>query len=68
MCFEIYELDPSKFLSSPVLAQDAALKKIKVELKLLTDIYMLIMAGIGIREGIYHTTNRYAKVKDYNKK
>ena len=40
MCIEIYELDPAKFLSAPGLAQQAALKKIKVLLDLLTDIHM----------------------------
>ena len=38
MCFEIYELDPSKFLSGTGLAWRAALKKTKVKLDLLTDI------------------------------
>ena len=43
MCLEIYELDPAKFLSAPGLAWQAALKKTKVELALLTDIDMLLM-------------------------
>ena len=43
MCFEIYELDPAKFLSAPGLAWQAALKKTKVKLDLLTDIDMLLM-------------------------
>ena len=38
MCLKIYELDPAKFLSAPVLAWEAALKKNKVKLDLLTDI------------------------------
>ena len=38
MCLEIYELDPAKFLSAPGLAWQAALKKTKVKLHLLTDI------------------------------
>ena len=37
MCLEIYELDPAKFLPAPVLAWQAALKKTKVKLHLLTD-------------------------------
>ena len=37
-CLEIYELDPAKFLPAPGLAWQAALKKTKVKLHLLTDI------------------------------
>ena len=36
--FKIYHLHPAKFLSAPVLAWQAALKKTEVELELLTDI------------------------------
>ena len=43
MCLEIYELDPAKFLSAPGLAWQAALKKTKVKLDLLTNIEMLLM-------------------------
>ena len=42
-CLEIYELDPAKFLSAPELAWQAALKKAKLKLDLLTDIDMLLM-------------------------
>ena len=37
MCLEIYKLDPAKFLSAPELAWQAALKKAKLKLDLLTD-------------------------------
>ena len=49
---EIYELDPDRFLAVPGLAWQAALKKVKAKLHLLTDkaklhlltdIYMLLM-------------------------
>ena len=43
MCIEIYKLHPAKFLSAPGLAWQAALKKTKVKLDLLTDIDMLLM-------------------------
>ena len=43
MCLEIYEFDPAKFISAPGLAWQAALKKTKVELDLLTDIDMLLI-------------------------
>ena len=48
MCINIYELDPAKFLSAPGLAWQAALKKTKVKLDLLTDIDMLLMVETGI--------------------
>ena len=38
MCINIYELDPPKFLSAPGLAWQAALKKYKLKLNILTDI------------------------------
>ena len=41
ICFNIYELDPAKFLSAPGLAWEAALKKAKVKLDLLIDIDIL---------------------------
>ena len=40
MCLEMYKLDPAKFLSATRLAWQAALKKTKVRLDLLTDIDM----------------------------
>ena len=49
MCINIYELDPAKLLSAPGLAWQAALKKTKVKLDLLTDIDMLLMVEKGIR-------------------
>ena len=72
MCIKIYELDPAKFLSTPGLAWQAALKNTKVKLNLLTDIYMLLMVEKGIRAGICHFIYRYAKannkyIKNYDK-
>ena len=71
-CLKIYELDPAKFLSAPGLAWQAALKKTKVKLDLLTDIDMLLMVEKGIRGGICHSIYRYAKannkyMKNYDK-
>ena len=40
-CIEIYELDPANFLSVPGLAWQDCLKKIEVQLELLTNIAML---------------------------
>ena len=69
---EIYELDPTDFLSSPGLAWQGCLNKTKVELELLADIDMLLMVEKGIRGGICHAIHRYAKanskyMKNYNK-
>ena len=67
----MYELDPGKSLSILGLAWQAALKKTKVKLDLLTDIDMLLMVEKGIRGGICHSIYRYAKannkyMKDYD--
>ena len=45
----------------PRLAWQATLKKNEVKLELITDIDMLLMVEKGIRGGIYHFNNRYAK-------
>ena len=54
MFLKIYHLDPTTFFSSPGLAWQAALKKTKVKLELLTDTDMLLMVEKAIREGICH--------------
>ena len=51
----MFELDPAKFFLSPGLAWQAALKKTKVELDLLTDNYMVLMVEKGLRRGICHS-------------
>ena len=65
MCLKIYELDSAKFLLVPELAGK------QVKLELLTDIDILLMVEKGIRGGIFHAIQRYAKannkyMKDYN--
>ena len=70
MCLVIYELDPAKFFSAPGLALQAALKKTKVKLDLLTDIDMLLIVEKDVRGGICHSIYRYTKtdnkyMKDY---
>ena len=55
MCLEIYEFDPTKFISAPGLAWQTALKKNIVKLDLLIDIDMLLMVEKGIRGGICHS-------------
>ena len=49
ICLKIYELDLAKFLSAPHLAWQAAFKKTKVKLGLLTDIDMLLMIEKGTK-------------------
>ena len=68
----IYHLDSEKFLSDPGLAWQAALKKTAVKLKLLTDIYMLLLVEKGFKGGICYAIHQYAKanneyIKDYDK-
>ena len=68
-----YELDPAHFVSLPGLAWQACLKKKNVELELLTDYDMFLMVEEGIRGGICHAMQRYAKannkyMKDYDRK
>ena len=72
MYLKIYERDPAKFYSVPGLEWQAALKKTKVNLDLLTNIDMLLMVGKGIRGEICHSIYRYTKtnnkyIKDYDK-
>ena len=52
MCLKIYRLDPANIFSVPGLAWQAALKKAKVKLDLLSNIDMLLMVEKGIRGGI----------------
>ena len=70
-CIKTYELDPAHFISLPGLAWQTCLKKIGVELELLTDYDMLLMIEEGIRGGICHAVHRYAEenneyMKDYD--
>ena len=72
MCLKIYHLDPVKFPLVSGLAWQAALKKTEVKSELLTDIDMLLMFEKGIRGGICHEINQYAKAnnkytKNYDK-
>ena len=69
----MYELDPAKKFLVHGLAWQAALKKAKVKLNLLTNINMLLMVEKGERRWICHAIYQYAKpnnkyMKDYDKK
>ena len=69
MCFEIYQFDLANFFSTPGLVWQAALRKTDVKFELLTDTDMLLMIERGIRSGICHFINRYAKANSkYMKK
>ena len=50
MCLEIYELDLTDFFSALGLAQQAALKKAKLKLELLTYINMLLLLNTELEE------------------
>ena len=64
MCEEIYQLDPTKFLSAPSVAWQAALKRTKLKLELSIDIGMLLMVEKGIRGGICHSISQHAKANN----
>ena len=59
VCNENYGIDPAHHYTAPGLAWDAALKKTKIELKLLSDYDMLLMIKKGTRGGISMISNRY---------
>ena len=64
MCLKIYELYPVYFISAPRLSWQACLKKVGVELELLTDCDILLMIEKGIRGGTCQPTYRYAKANN----
>ena len=71
-CMKNYELDPAHFVSLHGLAWQACLKKTNVELELITDYDMLLIIEDGVRGGICHAIQHYAKennkyMNDYNK-
>ena len=68
ICLKINQLDPAKIFLALGLAWQAALKKTKVKLDLLTDIDLLLMVEKGIRGGICHSIYWYAKANNKYKK
>ena len=63
----MYELDTAHFLSLPGVAWQACLIKTNIKLELLTDYDMLLMVEEGIRGGICHSINRYARANNKKK-
>ena len=61
---EIYELDPAKFISTPSLVWQTALKKTQVKLDLITDIDMLWIIEKGIRGGTCNAVNHYPEANN----
>ena len=59
VCINNYKLDHAWYFTSPGLAWDAALKKTKISLELLSDYDMILMIKKGIRGGISMISNRY---------
>ena len=55
MCIKIYELDPAKFLSAPELSWQAAFKKTRVKLVLLTEEEKYINLFIDMQKVITNT-------------
>ena len=60
----IYGLDPAKFISAPGLAWQAALKRTKVKLDLLTNIDMLLIVEKCVRGRICYSIYQYANAND----
>ena len=64
ICMENYKLDPAHYFTAPSLFWDACLKMTGVQLELLTDEDMLLMAEKGIRGGVSIISNRYGKANN----
>jgi len=64
VCMKNYELDPAWYYTAPGLAWDASLKKMGVQLELISDPDMLLMIEQGIRGGVSIISKRYAKANN----
>ena len=60
----MYVVDSANFLSAPRLASQAAFKKTKVRLDLLTNINMMLMIEKGISGGMCHAIHQYARANN----
>jgi hypothetical protein len=59
-----YKLDPAWYYTTPGFAWDCMLKMTKQKFELLTDYDMVLMIENGLRGGISHCSNRYAKANN----
>ena len=64
VCMQHYKLDPLWYYTAPGLAWDAALKKTKVTLDLITDDRILFMVEKGIRGGMCQVNTRYVEARN----
>ena len=60
-CFDYHGLDPCHYFSSPGLSWDAMLKMTRIELELISDIYMHLFMEKGMRGGISYIAKRHSK-------
>lgn len=60
----IYNLDPTHYITAPSLSWDSMLKKSKIKLELLTDIDMINFFKKSIRGGICHCSVRKAEANN----
>ena len=63
-CLGLYGLDPPHYYTSPGLSWDALLKKIGVELELLTDYDQHLFIEKGMRGGISMVSKRHARANN----
>ena len=65
-CLNYYRLDPSHYVSSPVLSWNAMLKMTGIKLERISDVDMHLFIEKGMRGGISYVSKRYSSIKDNN--
>lgn len=64
ICIKNYELDPTHYYTAPGLSWDAMLKHTGISLDLFTDFDKISFIKSGIRGGVVHCSNRYARANN----
>jgi hypothetical protein len=64
LCLDYYDLDPAHCITLPSFAWNAALKKSKIKLELLTDPNMYLFFEEGIRGGISVISKRFSEANN----